>query len=69
MTEIKDPKLSCCRNEPASLDGFKINFLGTFISGSASYFFIYTLKFIFTLIFEIKVPGKIPWHQNFLLKG
>ena len=38
--------------------GFEIDFVGNPISGSAAWFFIIILKFIFTPIFEIKIYEK-----------
>ena len=39
-------------------NGFEIDFVRNPISGSASKFFVFILKFIFTLIFEIKIFEK-----------
>ena len=38
--------------------GFEIDFVRNRISGSAAWFFVIILKFIFTLIFEIKIYAK-----------
>ena len=38
--------------------GFEIDFVRNFISGSAAWFFLIILKFIFTPIFEIKIHEK-----------
>ena len=38
--------------------GFEIDFVRNPISGSAAWFFVIILKFIFTLIFEIKLYEK-----------
>ena len=43
---------------------FKIDFVSNPISGSATWFFVLTLKFIFTPIFEIKIYEKNPWQQK-----
>ena len=37
---------------------FKVDFVRNLISGSATWFFVIILKFIFTPIFEIKIYGK-----------
>ena len=42
----------------------KAIFRGGPIFKSASWFFVIILKFIFTLIFEIKFHEKNPWHQK-----
>ena len=38
-----------------SVNGFEINFVGNPITGSACYFVLIIPKFIFKLIFEIKI--------------
>ena len=50
--------------------GFEINFVRDLISGSAAWFSVIILKFIFTPIFKIKIDEKnIPWHQkNFIFE-
>ena len=48
-------------------NGFGIDFVRYSISGSALWFFVFILKFIFRLIFKIKIMKKNPWHQkNFI---
>ena len=42
----------------ARLYGFEIDFMRNPISGSAAWFFMIILKFIFKLIFEIKIDEK-----------
>ena len=44
--------------------GFKIDFARNLFSGSAAWFFVIILKFIFTPIFEIEIYEKIPWYQK-----
>ena len=43
---------------------FEIDFAGNPLSGSATLFFVFILKFILTVILEIKNHVKIPWHQK-----
>ena len=51
-------------------NGFGIDFVRYSISGSALWFFVFILKFIFRLIFKIKIMKKNPWHQkNFIFEG
>ena len=42
--------------------GFKVDFVRNPISESAARFFVIILKFIFTLIYEIKISEKNFWH-------
>ena len=47
-------------------NGFEIDFVRNLISGSAAWFFVIILKFIFTPIFELKIYEKKsqrPYHQ------
>ena len=44
--------------------GFEIDSMRNTISGSAAWFFVYILKFIFPSIFEIKIHEKNPCHQK-----
>ena len=44
--------------------GFEIDFVRNPITGSAAWFFVIILKFIFTAIFKIKIHEKNPWHQK-----
>ena len=48
----------------AQLLDFEIDFARNPISGSAAWFYVIIVKFIFTAIFEIKNQAKkIPWYQ------
>ena len=50
--------------------GFVIDSEKNSIFESAAWFFVITLEFILTLIFEIKIDLKIPWHQsNFIFEA
>ena len=44
--------------------GFEIHLMGNPISGSAAWFFVIVLKFIFKPIFELKIHEKISCHQK-----
>ena len=50
-----------------SVNGFKINFVGNPITGSACYFDVIIPKFIFKPIYEINISEKNFWHQNIFL--
>ena len=54
----------------ARLYGCEVDFVRNPFSGSAAWFFIIILQFIFTPIFEIKIFAKNPLHQkNFIFEA
>ena len=53
-----------------SPNGSKMDFEGDPFFESVAWFFVINLKFILTLISEIEINKKIPWHQkNFIFEG
>ena len=62
--DINLTELPGCRVWLVSPIGSKIDFKRDPIFESAIWVFVIILKFIFTLIFEIKIHEKIPWYQK-----